>query len=487
MITVLGMGPGPKGLWTVAALEAVQKADRVFVQSRRHPAVALLEEKGIPFFSMDKVYEEASDFDDLCSKIADTLVQAAKGQDICYAVIGQGRQGNESYSVICRRAQEEGIPLSFLAGVDYASSACAAAGVDANGCTVAFQTLEANRIDPSRALCVCEIDQSIVAAELKLVLEKRYAAEQPVYLVSFDEKGAQVQEIPLYQLDQQEGYSHTTCVVLPRTSIYQRPYYDTADLMDLMAQLRGEQGCPWDREQTHESLKPHMIEECYEAVGAIDEGNPEDMAEELGDVLLQIALHAQIASEMGEFDYIDVASGICQKMIRRHPHVFSDVHIENTDEVLDNWDAIKRKEKGVQQEESRLKNVGKGLPAMMRAQKLQKKAARIGFDFQDANQAAGKIGEELEEALTELKHSRQDRVEQEAGDLLFACVNVVRLMGVDAEAALYQACEKFCRRFYEMEKYARTQGRELGEMGLDALNALWEQAKEQEHIPAKNT
>lgn len=487
MITIVGMGPGPKKYWNIAALDAVKKADQVFVQSARHPAVALLKEEGIPYSSMDEAYEEASDFDDLCRIIASELLQNAREQDIVYAAIGQGRQGNASFSVIQDAARRMDIPFSFVPGMDYASCACAEAGVESEACSIAFQALEENRIDPSRALCICEVDCQITASELKLVLERRYAPEQIVSVVTFDALGAEVTTIPLYELDRQEEYSHTTCVVLPRTSMEQRPYYDMADLMDIMAQLRGDGGCPWDREQTHQSLKPHMIEECYEAVGAIEEGDPDDLAEELGDVLLQIALHAQIAKEMGKFDYLDVASGICRKMIRRHPHVFSNVAVQNADEVLDNWDAIKRKEKGVQAEESLLKNVGRGLPSMMRAQKLQKKAARVGFDFPNAREASQKVLEELEEALEEQKAEDRLGMAREAGDLLFACVNVVRLLGVDAEEALYQACEKFCRRFFEMENLAKNSGSDLSTMTLAELDALWNQAKAGETDASKNT
>ena len=174
-------------------------------------------------------------------------------------------------------------------------------------------------------------------------------------------------------------------------------------------------------------------------------------------------------------------------MIRRHPHVFSNVAVQNADEVLDNWDAIKRKEKGVQAEESLLKNVGRGLPSMMRAQKLQKKAARVGFDFPNVQEASQKVLEELEEALEEQKAEDRLGMAREAGDLLFACVNVVRLLGVDAEEALYQACEKFCRRFFEMENLAKNSGSDLSTMTLAELDALWNQAKAGETDASKNT
>ena len=219
-----------------------------------------------------------------------------------------------------------------------------------------------------------------------------------------------------------------------------------------------------------------MLEEACEAIAAVDEGDMEHLCEELGDVLLQVAMNAEIAQEQMEFTPVDVCSGICEKLIRRHPHVFGSVTVSGTGEVLKNWEEIKKTEKGHEQEGSLLKGVGDGLPALMRAQKIQKKARSIGFDWQAPEPAAEKVQEELLELMEAMKQGPV-RTEEEAGDLLFAAVNVVRLCGVHAETALMAACEKFTRRFQAMEAAAEQAGMTLEGQPLEALDRLWDEAK----------
>lgn len=255
-----------------------------------------------------------------------------------------------------------------------------------------------------------------------------------------------------------------------------KPSYNVNDLVEIVRLLRAPGGCPWDREQTHESLRRNFLEESYEVVEAIDQGSAEHLKEELGDVLLQVVFHAGIETEGGGFNLDDVADGICKKLIYRHPHVFGDVTVSGTGEVLSNWEDLKRKEKGQATNTDALEAVARSLPALWRAEKVQKKAAKAGFDWPDVSGAADKLSEELDELRCAV--SQNTNIEEELGDLLFSVVNVARFVKVDPEAALSRACDKFIRRFRVVEQLALQSGRSMECMELSELDKLWEQAKE---------
>ncbi|MES2595969.1 MAG: nucleoside triphosphate pyrophosphohydrolase [Verrucomicrobiota bacterium] len=244
----------------------------------------------------------------------------------------------------------------------------------------------------------------------------------------------------------------------------------------IVHRLRAPGGCPWDMEQTHETLIPHVLEEAYEVVDAIKSGNPDLICEELGDLLLQPVLHAEIASETGAFDLDKMAHGISEKLIRRHPHVFGEASAATSDAVLTQWDAIKRQEKGTQKE-GMLHGVGSGLPALMRGQKLQKKAARVGFDWPDATPVFGKLREEIAELEEAVAQGEIAAMEEELGDLLFTVVNLARKLGIDSEPALAAANEKFVRRFHAIEEKITAAGKRLNECTLEEMDAAWDAVK----------
>src|SRR5580698_6542859 len=240
-------------------------------------------------------------------------------------------------------------------------------------------------------------------------------------------------------------------------------------LRDIVAQLRSPEGCPWDREQTHQSLKPHLIEECYELIDAIDAGDDKELKEELGDLFLQVVLHSQMASEEKRFDLDDVAAVIADKLVNRHPHVFGETRLPDSAAVLRQWEVIKRAEK--QERRSVLDGVPKGLPALARAQKVQVKAAQIGFDWHEAEGALAKVREELHE----IESAPENRLQEEAGDLLFAVVNFARKKELEAEQLLNQATVKFGARFHRMERLAEDRGLEFGSLTLSQMDLLWEE------------
>lgn len=251
--------------------------------------------------------------------------------------------------------------------------------------------------------------------------------------------------------------------------------YTVSDLVEIVRVLRGPGGCPWDAEQTHQSVRREFLEEAYEAVEAIDEGSPEHLREELGDVLLQVVFHAQMEREAGRFDLDGVADGICKKLIFRHPHVFGEVAVSGSEEVLANWDVLKRQEKGQATNTDALEAVARSLPALWRAEKVQKKAKKAGFDWPDLSGALDKLSEELDELRAAAAEGTN--VEEELGDLLFSAVNVSRFLKADPENTLNAATDKFIARFRKVEEQAARQGQRLEDMTLEELDKLWEAAK----------
>ena len=253
--------------------------------------------------------------------------------------------------------------------------------------------------------------------------------------------------------------------------------YNFNDLVEIVKILRAPDGCPWDREQTHKSIRSNFIEETYEAVEAIDTDDLDLLKEELGDVLLQVALHAEIESEQGTFDINDVCDGICKKLIIRHPHVFGDVNADTTEKVLKNWDAIKMKTKSQKTQTQAILSVSRALPSLMRSTKIQQKAAKVGFDWENVNGALDKLFEECEELKAAVENNDVENQREELGDVLFSAVNVARFLNIDSEHALYDACDKFTDRFSSVEKLANERGIDMKTAPLSVLDALWDEVK----------
>lgn len=257
--------------------------------------------------------------------------------------------------------------------------------------------------------------------------------------------------------------------------------FSLVPLVEIMRRLRGDGGCPWDRKQTHESLRTYIVEEAYEVVQAIDDGDYDELCEELGDMLLQIAFHSQIASEFGKFDAGDVIAGVVEKLTRRHPHVFGDAEARDSKTVLRNWERIKQREKaGDEGPASVVDNVARALPALMKAVKVQAKASRVGFDWPDVNGPLQKVREEIDELEEARKLGDRAAMFEEIGDILFAIVNVARFLKVDPEMALGKTVDKFISRFKHIESRADEVNRRIEDMTLEEMDALWEEAKSPE-------
>ncbi|MEE1317902.1 MAG: nucleoside triphosphate pyrophosphohydrolase [Ruminococcus sp.] len=253
--------------------------------------------------------------------------------------------------------------------------------------------------------------------------------------------------------------------------------YNFNDLVEIVKILRSPEGCPWDREQTHKSIRSNFIEETYEAVEAIDTDDTELLKEELGDVLLQVALHSEIESEQNNFTIEDVCDGICKKLIIRHPHVFSNVEADTTEQVLKNWDAIKMQTKSQKSQTQAMLSVSKALPSLMRSAKLQQKAAKVGFDWENVDGALEKLFEECEELKQAIENNDKANQREELGDVLFSAVNVARFLDIDSEHALYDACDKFTDRFSKVESLANKRGIDMKTASLTELDSLWDEVK----------
>ncbi len=256
-----------------------------------------------------------------------------------------------------------------------------------------------------------------------------------------------------------------------------RDKYSFDDLVQIMRLLRRPDGCPWDREQTHKSIRQNFIEETYEAIEAIDNDDMTLLREELGDVMMQVVFHSVMADEEGSFNTDDVISGVCAKLVLRHPHIFGDIEAKDSAKVLENWDKIKTVEKHYNSTGEKIDSISRAMPSLMRAQKIGSKCRKAGFDFADAPAAAQKLYEETDELLAEYRAGNEAATFEEAGDLLLAAVNVVRLCGADSEKALYMACEKYIKRYKNVEKLIKTDGKSLEEISDDEKNEYWNLSK----------
>ncbi len=452
---------------TRAAWDAVLHADTLYLQTSEHPSAKPVLDAGLVFTTMDDLYETAEDFDELNDAIAERLVL---GGDCVYAVMGDGCFAQ--LPAIEKNAEKHGFRVDVLPGVSYAKAAFPKLQ-DAQIYTA--RTLP-KRIDPDMPLYIQELDNPIIAGEIKLALSEIYPDEWPVTLATMQQDGHySYRTFPLSELDRKRTLFAGSVLYVKSATFEERTRYGYYDLVAVMQRLRAPGGCPWDREQTHESLKADLIEECYELNDAIDEQDDAHIVEELGDVLMDVVFHSVIADEQGRFNENDVADGIVKKMIYRHPHVFGSEKAESSADVLKRWDELKQKEKNQKTQKEVLCAVPKRFPALMRSAKVQKRAGKVGFDWSNANEALPKVYEELEELKAAMNGS--GNLSEEAGDLLFAAVNVIRLLGLDPEQLLHDASDKFISRFGRMEELAKADGFELSELSLAEQDVYWEKAK----------
>ncbi|MCG0277885.1 MAG: nucleoside triphosphate pyrophosphohydrolase [Thermanaeromonas sp.] len=475
---VAGLGPGnpediPLGLWKL--LE--QDSRLLYLRTAHHPAVKTLEERGIKFTSFDPLYEKASSFEELYQDMVSTLLKACEGREIVYAVPGHPLVAETSVSLLLERAGAQGVEVSLIPALSCLDAVFAALKLDpARGLTILDALAwPGHPWDLTQGALITQVYNRRVAGEVKLKLMDFLPDEHPVVVVRAAGVAGEerIKEIPLYELDRLTWLDHLT-------TLYVTPYpegrkYTLEGLREIMARLRGPEGCPWDKQQTHQTLKRYLLEEAYEVIEAIEEDDMHKLSEELGDLLLQVVFHARLAEEKGFFNLRDVVAGIVDKMIRRHPHVFGQAKLKTAQQVLKRWEEIKALER--KDGQAAVLKAPRTLPALLRALKVQEQAARRGFDWPEVKGVWAKVFEELEELEASLKAGEEKEITEEVGDALFALVNLARWLKVDPEGALNRTVDKFCRRFEYIVREARRQGRELQSMTLEEMDALWEETK----------
>ncbi len=475
-ITVVPLGPGALEFLTLGALNALENAHTVILRTGRHGACGELEKRNIKYTTLDALYEECGDFDALNARAVQTLWETAVSGPVAYGVADP--TSDETVRELLKTAGHQK-QVTVLAGVPLTAPCLNALKelpigqpmriLPASACSNAV-------LVPSEPMMITELNSRLLAGEIKVWLMTLHEPELEVFFFPPGEAEQRiVEKIPLADLDRRKGYDHTSAVYVPASPMLHRERHDFFDLLQVMERLRAPDGCPWDKEQTHETLRPYLLEEAYEAVSAIDENDMDHVADELGDVLLQVVFHAQIAKQHGEFDIKDVTTAICRKMISRHAHIFGQVKCDTAEEVLVSWDKLKRQERGLTSQAAVMADVPKHLPALMRAQKVQQKAKQVGFDWNDPLEALKKVLEEAQEVQEELDKGSDPG--EELGDLLLAVVNVARLCKKQPELLLSGAVDKFIRRFERMEKAIVAEGKALEHLTLSEMDVYWEKGK----------
>lgn len=479
-LTIVGLGPGDIDDLTRRAWTAIENAPLVYLRTAQHPCVPQLPNQANTQ-SFDHLYEDSEKFETVYDGIVAQVLNAAQAGDVVYAVPGDPFVGESTTPRLIAGCEAAGIPVKVIHGISFIEPMLRHAKIDAIDNLQILDALIVGAmhhppINPDAPALISQVYSRQVASDVKLTLMNQYPDDFTVKLIHAAGTGeALIEELPLYEIDHSEHIQHLTSLYLPA-------YGDMSSFerfQEIIAHLRAPEGCPWDRKQTHESLRPFLLEEAYEVLEAIDSGDTDALAEELGDLLLQIVLHTQIAIEDGEFQMTDVLRHVNHKMIRRHPHVWGTTDVENADDVVTNWEALKKQEKAESgtSRESILDGVPAGLPALMVAQKYQAKAAKVGFDWDKIEDVLAKVREELDEV--QAANTPEDRFE-EVGDLLFALVNWIRFLEIDdPESALREANLKFYRRFRYIEAAVAASDKPFEAYTLPELDAFWNAAKAQ--------
>jgi tetrapyrrole methylase family protein/MazG family protein len=478
-LTIVGLGPGAVDALPIGVLEALRRSGtKNILRTERHPVVPWLREQGIEFVSCDHFYERGRDFGEVYREIAKLVLEVSQRSPVVFAVPGHPLVAEEVTRLILQGDQGQNRKVRIIPAMSFLDAVFAALRLDPSTGINIIDALQLDKHSPVRETgnILMQIHGALTAGETKLALMEHYPDDQSVTVVrAAGVPGEErIVEVPLYELDRLDWIDHLTSLYIP-PALDERPKYDLDRLAHIMAELRSEHGCPWDREQDHASLKKYLIEESYEVVEAVESLDMYSLCEELGDLLLQIVFHAQIAREGEHFDLNDVIRGICDKMIYRHPHVFGSTRVKDAAEVLVNWERLKRDEKETRR--SCLEGIPRSLPALQRADLIQTKVSRVGFDWPDYSGAMDKVLEELGELKEVLQTQNKERITDELGDLLFATVNLARLLGVDAEEALRHTMEKFSRRFSYVEEKIATLDTIRGKVPLEEMDKWWEAAK----------
>lgn len=480
-IEVIGLGAGdaeqlPLGIYR----KLTQSETIIYTRTIDHPVIETLKAEDVRFESFDVMYEEEEQFGAVYERITEALLGYAMESDqtIIYAVPGHPMLAEKTVQLLL---EQDAVDVKVAGGQSYLDDLFTSLKIDPiEGFQFADGTsFNRSELDYRHHIIFCQVYDRFIASNVKLALLEDLPPDYEVTIV--EAAGSNLEKItvvPLEELDHSMEISNLTSVYIPPVPEYLL-HHTFLKLKEVMATLRGPDGCPWDREQTHESLREYTIEEVYELIDAIDAQDDANIIEELGDILMHVLLHSQIGTDAGYFTIDDVIRSITDKMIFRHPHVFSDTKVNSVDDVTKNWDQLKKEEKG-DQRQSVLDGVPTHLPALAKAFNLQKKAAKVGFNWEDVQHIWEKLDEEIKEVQEAIESKTPDDIEDEFGDVLFVLANLTRYYKINPEIALNRANRKFISRFTYIEEQLKQQEKDINEATLEEMDAYWNQAKERE-------
>ncbi|MDQ0273092.1 nucleoside triphosphate pyrophosphohydrolase [Cytobacillus purgationiresistens] len=477
-ITIIGLGAGDLDQLPLGVYKILKSTEHLYLRTKEHPVMQELEKAGLAYQSFDDTYESHDRFEDVYEEICETLLREAEQKKIVYAVPGHPLVAEKTVQLLLERGAKNGVEVEIKGGQSFLDALFQALKVDP---VEGFQLLDGTSLRKDEIILkhhivIGQVYDQFVASEVKLSLMDRLPYDYKVFIVTAaGSKEEVIKEVPLFELDHHMSLNNLTSVYVPPVNDDTILYKQFEKLREIIAVLRGPNGCPWDQKQTHSSLKKYLIEEAYELIEAIDEDHIDHMIEELGDVLLQVMLHAQIGEDEGFFSIEDIIQGLSEKMIRRHPHVFSTAKVKDVEDVLQNWQSIKQEEKG-EERTSLLDGIPASYPQLMRAETLQKKAAKVGFDWEEINPIWDKVHEEIKEFQIEAENNSEEMI-TEFGDILFAFVNIARYYQINPEEALSRTNKKFLNRFSYIEEKVNQSGNDFSAFTLEELDLFWNEAK----------
>lgn len=422
--------------------------------------------------TLDFIYEKSRNFDTLNKNLATHVLNLSKSSPVCYLVDGCAMEDN-SVKYILKKAKN----VKVIAGVSATTKCLERLNLCLSKYTAISSYELENGITLTAPLIVNAIDSAIIAGKIKLVLSELFGEESDVFVAS----NTYTKKIKLYELDRLKNYDYSLSLYIPELSLTKKSRYDFNDLMKILQILRAPNGCPWDREQTEKSILNNVIEEAYELVDAVNSGDDYSIVEETGDLILQSAFFITFGEEQLRYSRSDVLSDLCSKLITRHTHVFGSDKALASNDALNVWNNNKITEKGYETATDYLKAVPNVMPSLMRAQKIQKRASKYGFDFENHNQAVEKINEEILELKSALKKGDKEEIVKECGDLVFSAVNVVRLLGVDAELSLKYSVDKFIKRFSRLETEIKNRHLSFSSLSSSQIDDIYNAVKKGEN------
>lgn len=481
-ITIIGLGASDLDQLPLGIYKQLKTAEHLYVRTEQHPVLQELKAEGLTWTSFDSIYEKNDQFEAVYEEIVQTLLKLAKDAPITYAVPGHPLVAEQTVQLLIEAERKGTVKIRIEGGQSFLDPIFAALRIDP---IEGFQLLDGTSfkrddVQMGSHVLIGQVYDAFSASEVKLTLMEKYPDDYEVTIVtaagSTQEK---LTKVPLYELDHVMELDNLTTLYVPPIHEQEKRLKEWQTLRQIVADLRGPNGCPWDKEQTHATLKKYAVEEVYELLQAIEEEDDDHIVEELGDVLLQVFLHAQIGEDSGYFSMEDVLSSISDKMIRRHPHVFGDVTANNTEDVMRNWQKIKNEEQN-RDEESLLDGEMRSDSSLLTSFNYQKKVAKVGFDWPDVSGAWDKFTEELVEWKKELQSGTKETQVDELGDVLFTIVNLARFYSLSPEQAMIQANEKFRRRFQFIESSVKKGKGNFSDYDLEELDRFWNEAKKLE-------